>query len=88
MKLKMDFISSVKLNGKPENKKIDYILEKVKDGSILVLDGVMKPEEAYCQQADGLDRLGHLVYHPGEHSLVDVPTGLYGIDHHSHAWLG
>lgn len=45
MKLKMDFISSVKLNGKPENKKIDYILEKVKDGAILVMDGVMKPEE-------------------------------------------
>jgi hypothetical protein len=45
MKLKMDFISSGKLNGKAENKRVDYILGKVKDGSILVMDGVMKPEE-------------------------------------------
>jgi len=45
MKLKMDFISSGKLNGKAGNKRIDYILGKVKDGSILVMDGVMKPEE-------------------------------------------
>jgi len=45
MKLKMDFISSGKLNGKAGNKRVDYILGKVKDGSILVMDGVMKPEE-------------------------------------------
>lgn len=45
MKLKMDFISSATLNGKPEKKKISFILKKVKDGSILVLDGVMTPEE-------------------------------------------
>jgi len=45
MKLKMDFVSSAKLNGKPEKKKIDYILNRVKDGSILVIDGVMKAEE-------------------------------------------
>ena len=45
MKLKMDFISSGKLNGKAGNKRIDYILGKVRDGSILVMDGVMKPEE-------------------------------------------
>ena len=45
MKLKMDFVSSIKLNGKPQKKKIDYILKRVKDGSILILDGVMSPEE-------------------------------------------
>jgi len=45
MKLKLDFVSSVKLNGKSHKKKINYILGKVKDGSILVVDGVMKPEE-------------------------------------------
>jgi len=45
MKLKMDFISSMKLNGKPQKKKINYILNRVKSGSILILDGVMKPEE-------------------------------------------
>ena len=45
MKLKMDFVSSLKLNDKPQRKKIDYILKKVKDGSILILDGVMKPDE-------------------------------------------
>ena len=41
----MDFVSSIKLNGKTQKKKINYILGRVKDGSILVLDGVMKPEE-------------------------------------------
>lgn len=45
MKLNMNFISSAKLNGKSEEKKIDFVLNKVKDGSILVLDGVMKPEQ-------------------------------------------
>jgi len=45
MKMKMDFVSSVKLNGKTQKKKINYILGKVKDGSILIVDGVMKPEE-------------------------------------------
>lgn len=45
MKLKLDFVSSVKLNGKTQKKKINYILGRVKDGSILVLDGVMRPEE-------------------------------------------
>ena len=45
MKLKLDFVSSAKLNGKTRKKKINYILGKVKDGSILVLDGVMSPEE-------------------------------------------
>jgi len=45
MKMKMDFVSSVKLNGKTQKKKINYILGRVKDGSILIVDGVMKPEE-------------------------------------------
>jgi len=45
MKLKMDFVSSASLNGKPEKNKINFILSKVRSGSILVLDGVMKPEE-------------------------------------------
>jgi hypothetical protein len=45
MKLKMDFVSSLKLNGKSQKKKINYILKRVKKGSILVLDGVMKPDE-------------------------------------------
>lgn len=44
-KLKMDFISSILLNGKPEKKKIDFILSRVREGSILVLDGVLKPKE-------------------------------------------
>lgn len=45
MKLKMDFVSSVILNGRSGKKKINFILKKVKDGSILVTDGVLKPEE-------------------------------------------
>jgi len=44
-KLKMDFISSSMLNGKSEKKKIDFILSRVREGSILVLDGVLKPQE-------------------------------------------
>lgn len=44
-KLKMDFVSSTILNGKAGKKKINFILNKVKDGSILVVDGVLKPEE-------------------------------------------
>ncbi|MEM5829758.1 MAG: DUF2073 domain-containing protein [Candidatus Aenigmatarchaeota archaeon] len=45
MKLKFDFVSSAILEGKPMKKRIDFILNKVKDGTILVTDGVMSPEE-------------------------------------------
>jgi len=44
-KLKMDFVSSVALDGKTGEKKINFILGKVKDGSILVVDGVLTPNE-------------------------------------------
>jgi hypothetical protein len=44
-KIKMDFISSAMLNGKTGKKKINFILGKVKDGSILVMNGVLKPDE-------------------------------------------
>ena len=45
MKLKMDFVSSATLDEKSRKKRINFILKKVKDGSILVIDGVMSPEE-------------------------------------------
>jgi len=45
MKMKFNFISSSVLDGKPLNKRISFILNKVKDGTILVTDGVMKPDE-------------------------------------------
>ena len=45
MKLKLDFVSSVTLDGKPGKKRINFILNKVKDGSILVVNGVMTPDE-------------------------------------------
>lgn len=45
MKLKLDFISSGKLNDKSPKGRIDYILNRVKDGRILIMDGVLKPEE-------------------------------------------
>ncbi|MEM5766101.1 MAG: DUF2073 domain-containing protein [Candidatus Aenigmatarchaeota archaeon] len=45
MKLKFDFVSSAILEGKPKEKRINFILNKVKDGTILVTDGVMSPEE-------------------------------------------
>lgn len=44
-KLKLDFISSVVLSEKDPNQRINFILNKVKDGSIIVIDGVLKPEE-------------------------------------------
>jgi hypothetical protein len=44
-KIKMDFISSSMLNGKTGKRKINFILSKVKNGSILVMNGVLKPEE-------------------------------------------
>ena len=44
-KFKMDFVSSETLNDKPQDKRIGFILSKVSDGSILVTDGVLKPEE-------------------------------------------
>jgi hypothetical protein len=44
-KLKLDFVSSASLSGKDPEKRIDFILNKVKDGTILVIDGVLKPEE-------------------------------------------
>ena len=45
MKLKMDFVSSTTLDGKAGQKKINFILSKVKDGSILVVNGVLTPDE-------------------------------------------
>jgi len=45
MKIKMDFVSSVTLDRKPKIKRINFILNKVKDGSILVVDGVMASDE-------------------------------------------
>ncbi len=43
--LKIDFISSNVLNKKSEKSRITYILDIVKDGTILVTDGVMSPDE-------------------------------------------
>lgn len=44
-KLKLDFVSSVVLSEKDPTQRINFILNKVKDGSILVIDGVLKPDE-------------------------------------------
>jgi hypothetical protein len=45
MKLKMDFVSSATLDEKTRDKRISFILSKVKDGTILVTDGVLKADE-------------------------------------------
>ncbi len=45
MKLKLEFVSSAKLNEKSPNKRIEFILSRVKDGGILIMDGVLKAEE-------------------------------------------
>lgn len=42
--LKMDFVSSSTLNGKGSNR-ISFILNRVKNGSILVTDAVLHPSE-------------------------------------------
>jgi len=44
-KIKFDFVSSATLDEKPKSMRINFILNKVKDGAILVTDGVLKPEE-------------------------------------------
>ncbi|MBS3055722.1 MAG: DUF2073 domain-containing protein [Candidatus Aenigmarchaeota archaeon] len=44
-KIKFDFVSSTVLDDKPKDKRISFILNKVKDGTILVTDGVLKPNE-------------------------------------------
>jgi uncharacterized protein len=44
-KLKIEFLSSEILNRKNEEARVRYILEVVKDGTILVTDGVMSPDE-------------------------------------------
>ncbi|MFH8080400.1 MAG: DUF2073 domain-containing protein [Candidatus Aenigmatarchaeota archaeon] len=44
-KLKLDFISSSLLSNQDPEKRIDFILKKIKEGSIVVIDGVLKPEE-------------------------------------------
>lgn len=44
-KLKMDFVSSATLEEKTRDKRVKFILSKVKDGSILVTDAVFHPEE-------------------------------------------
>ncbi len=45
MKLKLEFISSSKLNEKSPKSRIGFILGRVKDGRILIMDGVLKAEE-------------------------------------------
>ncbi|GEM_PF-381516 len=45
LKLKFDFVSSEVLEKKDLKSRINFILSKVKDGSILVTDGTMSPEE-------------------------------------------
>jgi len=45
MKLKFDFVSSATLDDKTKDTRISFILNKVKDGTIVVTDGVLKPEE-------------------------------------------
>lgn len=45
MKLKFDFVSSATLEDKPKDRRISFILNKVKDGTILITDGVMRPQE-------------------------------------------
>ena len=45
MKLKMNFVSPSMLMGKPAEKRIDFILENVEKETILVLSGVLRPEE-------------------------------------------
>jgi hypothetical protein len=45
MKLKFDFVSSSTLDDKSRNKRISFILSKVKDGTILVTDAVLHPDE-------------------------------------------
>ena len=44
-KMKMDFVSSAVLDDKTRNNRISFILNKVRDGTILVTDGVLKPDE-------------------------------------------
>lgn len=43
--IKMDFVSSNVLDDKPKDKRISFILNRVKDGTILVTDGVLKADE-------------------------------------------
>jgi hypothetical protein len=43
--LKFDFVSSNVLEDKPKDKRISFILNKVKDGTILVTDAVMNPND-------------------------------------------
>lgn len=44
-RLKMDFVSSAVLDEKPRIARINFILDKVKDGTILITDGVLKSDE-------------------------------------------
>ncbi len=43
--VKMDFVSSTVLDDKPREKRINFILNKVKDGTILVTDVVLHADE-------------------------------------------
>lgn len=43
--VKMDFVSSSVLDDKPREKRINFILNRVKDGTILVTDGVLHADE-------------------------------------------
>jgi len=44
-KLKIQFLSSDVLNRKSEDARVRFVLDIVKDGTILVTDGVMAPDE-------------------------------------------
>jgi len=43
--IKMDFVSANILDDKTRDKRINFILNRVKDGTILVTDGVLKADE-------------------------------------------
>lgn len=55
--LKIDFVSSSILDKKTKQKRINFILNKVKDGSILITDGVLN----YAEEMDLIKETMHKV---------------------------
>lgn len=77
MKLKLNFISSTVLNEKTADERIKLILDRIKDGSILIVDGVMKPEEEMALVKETMKKIGD-GFVGIEICSMKRPSGKYG----------
>jgi hypothetical protein len=78
-RLKFDFVSSSVIEEKEKEKRIDFILNKVKDGTILVTDCVFTPEDEMDLIRETMRRVDSGFPGIEVASLKKTPKGLQAI---------